>query len=67
MIRTLDRLIDKYQEQLPLGFFDGVRQQLVEIYDETLALELKDHQLIPEIVEIMNSAKLSIPITHRAQ
>lgn len=60
MIRTLDRLIDKYQEQLPLGFFDGVRQQLVEIYDETLSLELKDHQLIPDIVEIMNEAKFSI-------
>ncbi len=60
MIRTLDGLIAKYQDQLPPLAFDGVRQKLVENYEVTLALELKNQYVIPEIVEIMNEAKIYI-------
>jgi excisionase family DNA binding protein len=56
MIRTLDMLVATHEDQLPQQAFSGIRQNLTELYEATLAQELKDQTTIPAVLNTLDEA-----------
>jgi excisionase family DNA binding protein len=60
MIRTLEKLITTHGERLPIGIFSGIKQELTEQYEKTLAMELLDRTTIPAVLSTLDEACIQI-------
>ncbi len=60
LVQTYNEIIKKYGDQPLRVRFESIPQSLTRNYEQILAEDLNDHQLMPQIIDTMKDAKICI-------